>query len=231
MAFQASITAEVSACSEDGRFGWLRNLHSKGVLWDLDWGSEKASSVFEHPLRQTMSVLSSMCEWSSYPAGKEMGLPRNIALELGGQHCPECPLTSQSSCFQSQELTDPGQITRNSYTIMLTPPNLTVGTMQSVKKHSPGIRQTQTRPSDCQTVKRDSLLQRTVFPHVHSPITVSSTPLQSRLRILWSDVLVDTDIAVWGALSNAEIVALDHNNTESDEDESEELTPVTLVRS
>ncbi|GFT21764.1 hypothetical protein TNCV_2970091 [Trichonephila clavipes] len=38
---------------------------------------------------------------------------------------------------------------------------------------------------------------------------------------------VDTDIAVWGALSDAEIV-LDYNNTESDEDESEELTPVTL---
>ncbi|GFX99573.1 HTH CENPB-type domain-containing protein [Trichonephila clavipes] len=43
-------------------------------------------------------------------------------------------------------------------------------------------------------------------------------------------VLVDTDIAVWGALSDAEIVALDHNNTESDEDESEELTPVTLSK-
>ncbi|GFW53228.1 tigger transposable element-derived protein 6 [Trichonephila clavipes] len=41
-------------------------------------------------------------------------------------------------------------------------------------------------------------------------------------------VLLDTDIAVWGALSDTEIVALDHNNTESDEDESEELTPVTL---
>ncbi|GFS93511.1 tigger transposable element-derived protein 6 [Trichonephila clavipes] len=41
-------------------------------------------------------------------------------------------------------------------------------------------------------------------------------------------VLVDTDIAVWGALSDAEIVDLDHNNTESDEDELEELTPVTL---
>ncbi|GFY05815.1 tigger transposable element-derived protein 6 [Trichonephila clavipes] len=41
-------------------------------------------------------------------------------------------------------------------------------------------------------------------------------------------VFVDTDIAVWGALSDAEIVALDHNNTESDEDELEELTPVTL---
>ncbi|GFU52640.1 hypothetical protein TNCV_1688351 [Trichonephila clavipes] len=32
-------------------------------------------------------------------------------------------------------------------------------------------------------------------------------------------VLVVTYIAVWGALSDAEIVALDHNNTESDEDE------------
>ncbi|GFV77444.1 tigger transposable element-derived protein 6 [Trichonephila clavipes] len=32
-------------------------------------------------------------------------------------------------------------------------------------------------------------------------------------------VLVDTDIAVWGALSDAEIVALEHNNTENDEDE------------
>ncbi|GFW49820.1 uncharacterized protein TNCV_1884841 [Trichonephila clavipes] len=41
-------------------------------------------------------------------------------------------------------------------------------------------------------------------------------------------MLVDTDIAVWGALSDAEIVALDYNNTESDEDESEELTPATL---
>ncbi|GFY16793.1 uncharacterized protein TNCV_4337941 [Trichonephila clavipes] len=41
-------------------------------------------------------------------------------------------------------------------------------------------------------------------------------------------MLVDTDIAVWGALSDAEIVTLDHNNTETDEDESEELTPVTL---
>ncbi|GFT63513.1 uncharacterized protein TNCV_869911 [Trichonephila clavipes] len=28
IAFQASITAEVSACSEEGRFEWLRNLRS-----------------------------------------------------------------------------------------------------------------------------------------------------------------------------------------------------------
>ncbi|GFX80551.1 hypothetical protein TNCV_3929591 [Trichonephila clavipes] len=41
-------------------------------------------------------------------------------------------------------------------------------------------------------------------------------------------VLVDTGIALWGALSDAEIVTLEHNNTGSNEDESEELTPVTL---
>ncbi|GFX25920.1 hypothetical protein TNCV_2899451 [Trichonephila clavipes] len=94
-----------------------------------------------------------------------MGLPRNIAIELGVQHCPGCPHTSQSSCFQSQELTDPGQTMRNTpHTIMLPPPNLTVGTMQSLKKRSSGIRQTQTRPSDCQTVKRDSSLQKEQFP-------------------------------------------------------------------
>ncbi|GFV32868.1 tigger transposable element-derived protein 6 [Trichonephila clavipes] len=33
-------------------------------------------------------------------------------------------------------------------------------------------------------------------------------------------VLVNTDIVVWRALSDAEISALDHNNTERDEDES-----------
>ncbi|CAI9619928.1 unnamed protein product [Staurois parvus] len=33
--------------------------------------------------------------------------------------------------------------------------------MQSGKYHSPGNRQTQTRPSDCHTEKRDSSLQRT----------------------------------------------------------------------
>ncbi|GFV56099.1 hypothetical protein TNCV_935531 [Trichonephila clavipes] len=43
-------------------------------------------------------------------------------------------------------------------------------------------------------------------------------------------VLVDMDIAVWGVLSDGEIVALDHNNTESDEDKLEELTPVTLLK-
>ncbi|GFV92237.1 hypothetical protein TNCV_1896731 [Trichonephila clavipes] len=87
IAFQAFITAEVSACSEEGRFGWLP----------------------------------SMCEWNSYSAGREMGLPRNVAIELGVQHYPECPHASQSSCFQSQELTD--QTTRNKqpHTIMLPP--------------------------------------------------------------------------------------------------------------
>ncbi|CAI9616627.1 unnamed protein product [Staurois parvus] len=37
--------------------------------------------------------------------------------------------------------------------------------MQSGKYHSPGNHQTQTHPSDCQTEKRDSSLQRI---HLHS---------------------------------------------------------------
>jgi len=41
------------------------------------------------------------------------------------------------------------------------PPNFTLDTMQSGKYRSPGNSQTQTRPSDCQTEKRDSSLQRT----------------------------------------------------------------------
>ncbi|GFS50460.1 hypothetical protein TNCV_3196871 [Trichonephila clavipes] len=40
-------------------------------------------------------------------------------------------------------------------------------------------------------------------------------------------LLIDTDIAVWGTLSDTEIVSLDHNNEENEEDESEELTPIT----
>ncbi|GFT77106.1 hypothetical protein TNCV_1099781 [Trichonephila clavipes] len=39
-------------------------------------------------------------------------------------------------------------------------------------------------------------------------------------------VQVDTTITIWRALS----VALDHNNSESDEDESEKLTPITLTQ-
>ncbi|GFS96738.1 hypothetical protein TNCV_4754291 [Trichonephila clavipes] len=42
-------------------------------------------------------------------------------------------------------------------------------------------------------------------------------------------VQVETDIAVWGTLSDAEILVLDHNNTGSVEDESDELTPITLT--
>ncbi|GFV95929.1 hypothetical protein TNCV_452691 [Trichonephila clavipes] len=93
-------------------------IRPEGVLWDLDRGSEKASPVFEHPFRQTPSVQASMCEWSSYPAGREMGLPRNIAIDLGvvQKHCPECPHTELSRIQLSRMFTDPGQITRNTPT-------------------------------------------------------------------------------------------------------------------
>ncbi|GFW98227.1 hypothetical protein TNCV_331791 [Trichonephila clavipes] len=77
-------------------YGICALIRPKGVLWDLYRGSNKASSVFEHPFRQATSEQASMCERSSYPAGREMGLPRNIAIKLGVQHCPECSHTSQS---------------------------------------------------------------------------------------------------------------------------------------
>ncbi|GFW43797.1 uncharacterized protein TNCV_4771461 [Trichonephila clavipes] len=60
-----------------------------------------------------------------------------------------------------------------------------------------------------------------------TPLTIHSSLPEQDLTFV-DYVLVDTDIAVWRALSDAEIVTLDHNNTESDEDESKELTPVTL---
>ena len=50
------------------------------------------------------------------------------------------------------------------HTIIPPLPNFTLGTMQSDKHCSPGNRQTQTHPSDCQMEKRDSSLQRT---HIH----------------------------------------------------------------
>ncbi|GFW17093.1 hypothetical protein TNCV_2762171 [Trichonephila clavipes] len=138
-------------------------IRPKGVLWDLDRSSENSSPVFEHPLRLTTSVQALMCEWSSHPAGREMGLPRNIAIELEVQQCPECPLYISEFMFPitgtngSRPKHD-----KQPHIIMLPPPNLTVGKMKSVKKRSPGIRQIQTRPSDFKTVKQDSSLQRTV---------------------------------------------------------------------
>ncbi|GFV53005.1 hypothetical protein TNCV_1460731 [Trichonephila clavipes] len=61
-----------------------------------------------------------------------------------------------------------------------------------------------------------------------TPFIIHSCFKNSSITRFDDYVLVDTDVAVWGALSDAEIVTLDHNNTESDEDESEKLTPVTL---
>ncbi|GFV45966.1 hypothetical protein TNCV_1978021 [Trichonephila clavipes] len=59
-------------------------------------------------------------------------------------------------------------------------------------------------------------------------LTIHSCFKNSSITRFDDYVLVDPDIVIWGALSDAEIVTFDHNNTERDEDESEELTPVTL---
>ncbi|GFU43620.1 hypothetical protein TNCV_3728611 [Trichonephila clavipes] len=130
-----------------------------------------------------------MWEWRSYPAGREMGLPpRNIAVELGVQNCPECPHTSQSSCLQSQELTDPGQTTRNTphYYASTTKLNSRYNAVTKEKLRRTSAKP-ETRPSGCQTARRDLSLKEQ-FSTCHSPMIVSSTPLQTLLRILWSDV-------------------------------------------
>ncbi|GFY03900.1 hypothetical protein TNCV_1196801 [Trichonephila clavipes] len=50
--FHASITAEVSADSEDGRFGWLRNLHSNSP--------QRYSVGMEH--LNSLAALAIICE-------------------------------------------------------------------------------------------------------------------------------------------------------------------------
>ncbi|GFX20378.1 uncharacterized protein TNCV_3487361 [Trichonephila clavipes] len=152
----ASITAEVSAYSEDVDLAGdviCALIRPKGVLWYLDWSSEKASPVLEHPFCQTTSEQASMCEWSSYPAGREMGLPRNYcrrvesaALSRMSTYISELmfPITGTNGPRPNHE--------KHAHTIMLPPPNLTVDTMQSLKKRSLGIRQAHASPSDSQTV-------------------------------------------------------------------------------
>ncbi|GFV86279.1 hypothetical protein TNCV_2093201 [Trichonephila clavipes] len=49
VAFQASITAEVPACSEDGRFGWRRNLRSNS--------SQRCSRDLDRALRRPVQFL------------------------------------------------------------------------------------------------------------------------------------------------------------------------------
>ncbi|GFU59692.1 hypothetical protein TNCV_3186571 [Trichonephila clavipes] len=75
---------------------------------------------------------------------KTNGPSRNISIEMGVQHCPECPIHLR--VHVSNHWNEPTQAKprETPHTIMLPLRNLTVGTMQSLKKRSPGIRQTQT---------------------------------------------------------------------------------------
>ncbi|GFX31843.1 hypothetical protein TNCV_171761 [Trichonephila clavipes] len=151
--FQASNTVEVRLCREDGRFlaDYVTRalIRPKGVLWDLDQGSEKASPVFEHPFRQTTSEQASMCEWSSYPAVKPRETPRY-------HYASTTKVNSRHN-----------RVPKDTFTRHLPNPDASI------------------RLPDC---KARFITPKNSFPHVHSPMAVSSTPLQSMLRILWSDV-------------------------------------------
>lgn len=93
--FQASITAKVSAGNEDGRFRWLRNLRSNSSK-RCSMGFRSGFWEGQSSIWKPTSAYVSMCV--SYPLGREVGFPRNNAIELGEKHCPKCSHKSQSSC-------------------------------------------------------------------------------------------------------------------------------------
>jgi hypothetical protein len=74
---------------------------------------------------------------------------------------------------------------KQSKTIIPPPLNFTIDTMHWGSYRSPGIRQTQIHPSDCQMVKRDSSLQRTCL---QSPMAASFTPFQPPIGIAHCDL-------------------------------------------
>ncbi|GFU23302.1 hypothetical protein TNCV_2559881 [Trichonephila clavipes] len=160
-------------------------IRPKGILWDLDWCSEKASPVFEAPFCQTTSVQDSMCEWSSYPAGREMGLPRNIVIELG-VHNVHIHLKVHVSNHRNQRTQAKTRETPPHHYASATKLNswYNVVTEETFAGHPPNP-DPSIRLPDC---KARFITPNNSFPHVHSPMTVNSTPLQSMLRIQWSDV-------------------------------------------
>lgn len=112
------------------------------VLWDLDWGPGKSIWVLRHPCCQTIAARSTICAvWTLqlYCVGSEMGLARIIAAEMGDQRFPECLGASQFiSPFVGTKGPRPHH-EKHTYTIMLPPLKIIVGTMLSDKKRSPGI--------------------------------------------------------------------------------------------
>ena len=98
--------------------------------------------------------------------------------------------------FLSLELSAPE---KQPHTIIPPPPNFTLGTMQSDKYRSPGNRQTQTRPSDCQMEKCNLSLQgmhlhcsrvqwRRTLRQNHTGPTVGRLKCLGRLRQGWEQI-------------------------------------------
>ena len=71
------------------------------------------------------------------------------------------------------------------HTITPLPPNFTLGTMQSDKYHSPGNRQIQTRPIDCQMEKRDCHSRECVSTALESSGGVLYTTASDALHCTW----------------------------------------------
>ena len=125
----------------------------------------QANQGHPHQTLSSMPLWTLLCTLVHSHVGIGRGHPQTVPKKVEAWNCP----TSLSMLKHSEFLSlgtkgpSPGP-EKQPHTIIPPPPNFTLGTMQSDKYRSPGNRQTQARPSDCQMEKRDLSLRIT---HLH----------------------------------------------------------------
>ena len=130
----------------------------KGKMRDCRLSDAKGlENIHQNVLNEFVGVY---VHWDK--AKKKKGLSQTVPTKLEAYNCPKSLGLLKDSNFPSLELR--GQpLKKQLHSIIPPPPNCTVGTMQSGRYHSPGIRQTQTLTSDGQIEKRESALHRRRF--------------------------------------------------------------------
>jgi len=108
----------------------------------------QANQVPSHQTHSSMSLWTLLCALVRSHVGTGRGHLQTVPTKLGERNCPTC-----LGMLKHLELSPTPEKQPN--TITLPPPNYTLGTTATTN------RKTQTRPSDCQTEKCDSSLQRT----------------------------------------------------------------------
>ncbi|GFW37764.1 hypothetical protein TNCV_4629691 [Trichonephila clavipes] len=126
-------------------YGICALIRPKGVLWDLDRDSEKASLVLNTHFVKPRLCKPLCVNGAVILLEEKWAFPEILPLSW------ECSIAYRMSTYISEFMFPiPGKNEPKSnhekhpHTIMLPPPNLTVSPMQSLKKRSSGIRQTKT---------------------------------------------------------------------------------------